>query len=138
MTVLSRTLCVATSCVALVALMTVAAFAASGSNRVYAQSEDDARLLAKVKADVAALGVGAEAQVRVKLRDGKTLKGYISQANEDSFTVANAKSGATIVVPYKTVAEARRPRGLSTRAAIFTGVGITFGSLMLLGLIFGG
>ena len=62
---------------------------------VYGQAEKDKRLTTKAKADVAAFGIGPDARVSVKLREGKKLNGYISQAGEDSFVITDSKTGST-------------------------------------------
>jgi len=102
---------------------------------VNGQTERGTRLTAKVKADVAAFGVGPEARVSVKLRAGKKLKGYISQAGEDSFVITDSKTGSTNSIAYADVAAVQRQKGLSTGKAILIGVGATFGALFLIGII---
>ncbi len=100
---------------------------------VNGQTEKDTRLTAK--ADVAAFGIGPDARVSVKLREGKKLKGYISQAGEDSFVITDSKTGSTTSIAYAEVAEVKRKKGLSTGKAILIGVGATFGVLLLISTI---
>jgi hypothetical protein len=102
---------------------------------VYGQAEKEQRLTAKAKADVAAFGIGPEARVSVKLRAGKKLKGYITQAGEDGFVITDSKNGSTTSIAYADVAEVQRQKGLSTGKAILIGVGATFGALFLIGII---
>lgn len=102
---------------------------------VNGQTEKDTRLTAKAKADVAAFGIGPDALVSVKLREGKKLKGYISQAGEDSFVITDSKTGSTTSIAYAEVAEVKRKKGLSTGKAILIGVGATFGVLLLISTI---
>jgi hypothetical protein len=102
---------------------------------VNGQTEKDTRLTAKAKADVAAFGIGPDARVSVKLREGKKLKGYISQAGEDSFVITDSKTGSTTSIAYADVAEVQRKKGISTGKAILIGVGLTFGVLLLLSTI---
>jgi hypothetical protein len=99
------------------------------------QAEKDRRLTAKAKADVAAFGIGPDARVSVKLREGKKLKGYISQAGEDSFVITDSKTGSTTSIAYAEVAEVQRKKGISTGKAILIGVGATFGVLFLISTI---
>ena len=86
----------------------------------------------QVKAVVAKRGIGEKAKVKVKLRDGSKLKGYISQAGEDSFTLADSRSGQTRTVAYVDVSEVKKPGGLSLAAKIGIGVGIGIGGLAIL------
>ena len=105
---------------------------------VNGQGEKDTRLTAIAKADVAAVGIGREARVSVKLRQGKKLKGYISQAGEDSFVVTDSKTGSATSIAYADVAEVQRQKGLSTGKAILIGVGATLGVLFLISAIING
>ncbi len=105
------------------------------STTVNGQAEKDKRLTAKAKADVAAFGLGPDARVSVKLRQGKKLKGFISQAGEDSFVITDSKTGSTTPIAYADVAEVQRQKGISTGKAILIGVGATFGVLFLISAI---
>lgn len=69
------------------------------------RTDKDAKLAQKVKEGISKLGVGQEAQVRVTLRDRTKLAGYISQAQEDSFVIADSKTGLTTTVAYADVAQ---------------------------------
>lgn len=74
------------------------------------KAEKEAQLAAKVKAGVARLGVGSEARVTVKLRDGQKLAGYINEAGENSFVIADLKTGATTTVAYPDVVQVKGHR----------------------------
>lgn len=63
-------------------------------------AEKEAKFAEKVKAGIAKLGTGTEARVEVKLKDKTKLKGYVSEANADSFTVIDEKTGAATEVAY--------------------------------------
>ncbi|MGH9847601.1 MAG: hypothetical protein ACREEM_53605, partial [Blastocatellia bacterium] len=78
------------------------AVALLGASPVAAKSkaEKEAQWTAKVKAGVTRLGVGSEARVKVKLRDGRKLAGYVKEAGDESFVVADAKTGETATIPY--------------------------------------
>lgn len=85
--------------------------------------EKEAQLAERVKAGIARLGVGEGARVQVKLRDKRKLKGYVSEANAESFTVVDAKTGAATQVAYpqvKTVKGNNLSEG--EKALIFLGV----------------
>ena len=79
----------------------------------------------KIKAKIAKLGTGEKAKVRIKLRSGERLKGYISSAGENDFAITDKKSGQTKTVLYADVIEARKP-GLSkgTKIAIVVVIGV--------------
>ena len=90
---------------------------------VFADSQRDEPRLAKVKAQVAKRGVGEKARIKLELRDKKEVKGYVSQAGEDDFVVADAKTGAKSTIAYRDVAQIKG-KGLPLAAKIGIGVGI--------------
>lgn len=76
----------------------------------------------EARAKVQKMGVGRDARVEVRLRDDTKVKGYVSAAERDSFTVTDSKTGATRSVAYAEVAQVRKPGGgLSTRAWVIIG-----------------
>jgi ABC-type dipeptide/oligopeptide/nickel transport system permease subunit len=98
------------------------------------QDEREARQAAKAKAAIAKRGVGEKAHVKVKLRNKTEVKGYVSQAGEDSFTVTNAKTGQATTVAYNDVGEVEG-KGLSkgTKIALFVGAGVLI-TLVVIGV----
>ena len=80
-------------------------------------TEKEAKFAAKVKTEINKLGVGKEAQIKVKLKDGTKLKGFVSETTDNDFSVTDAKTGKTTVVPY---ANAKQVKGnnLSTGTII--------------------
>src|SRR5205807_9786699 len=104
----------------------------------YASSKEEtrARFAEKVKEGISKLGTGPEARVEVKLRDGRKLKGYISEAGENSFVIVDAKSGAASTVPYPQVKQVTG-NNLSKGAKIAITVGIVVGLLFLLTVVIG-
>ena len=92
---------------------------------VFAASQDKAETqwVAKVKSDVARRGVGEKAHVKVKLRDKTEVKGYISQAGEDDFVVADSKTNAKTTIAYRDVSKVEG-KGLSLGVKIGIGVAI--------------
>jgi hypothetical protein len=77
---------------------------------------------AEARAKVQKLGVGRDARVEVRLKDDTKLKGYVSAAELDSFTVTDPKSGAPTTVAYAEVAQMKkRSGGLSTKSWLIIG-----------------
>lgn len=81
---------------------------AAGTN-----AEKEAKFAEKVKDNITKLGTGTEAKVRLKLKDKTKLKGYISEAGTDTFTVIEAKNGAATVVAYSQVKQAKGRNNLT-------------------------
>jgi len=115
------------------ALVVLLVFVASESLIFHdvARAGQSDRTAQKVKADVAKRGTGPKAKVTVKLKDNTKLKGYISDASNDSFTLADAKSGQTRTLSYQDVTEVKKPGALSWPAKIGIGVGIGVGVLAI-------
>nr|MBA3320024.1 hypothetical protein [Pyrinomonadaceae bacterium] len=90
----------------------------------------------EIKARVIKRGTGERARVNVKLMDGTKLKGYISEAGEESFVLTDAKTKQTTKLAYTEVKEVKG-RGLSRAAKIGIGVGIGVGAAaVVVGLAF--
>jgi hypothetical protein len=116
----------------LVAVLAQAASAAPAPVR--SQADKEARLTEKVRARILKLGTGPKARVRLELRDKTQLKGYVTEAGADSFTVADAESGKTTSVEYRQVAEVKG-RGMSVGKKIAIGTGVTAGVLGVLAIV---
>ena len=71
-----------------------------------AGEEEQARLAAKVRSAVAELGTGPDARIEVKLLDKTKLKGYVSEANSESFVVVDDKTGTSTQLSYSQVQRA--------------------------------
>ena len=87
------------------------------------KEEKETRFSEKVKAGISKLGTGADARIEVKLRDKRKLKGYVSEAGEDSFVIVDEKTRATSTVTYSQVKQVKG-KNLSTAAEIALGVGV--------------
>jgi hypothetical protein len=100
-------------------------FSVAGVRLAYAGSKEEkaTRFAEKVKEGISKLGTGAEARIEVKLRDKTKLKGYVSEAGEDSFVIVDEKTGATSTVTYAQVKQVKG-NNLSTAAEIAIGVGL--------------
>lgn len=87
----------------------------------------------KIKKAVAKLGIGKKSIVKLKLRDKTKLKGYISQINENSFTIID-KNGKAINVEYR---KAKQIKGNNLHAGVWVAVGVG-ATLLVLYLIWRG
>ncbi|MCU1268001.1 MAG: hypothetical protein JWM21_4319 [Acidobacteria bacterium] len=106
-------------------LSVVMMLAALGLHVVKAQSSTDAKAIEKTRAKVRKLGVGREARVEGRLRDNTRFKGHISAANQDSFAVIDAKTGAEQTITYADVTQVKkRGSGFSTRNWVIVGAAV--------------
>jgi len=97
----------------------------------WAKAQTRAASPEEVKAKVAKLGTGPKAVVRVALRDGKKVQGWLSSAAEDGFAVADEKSGAVTTIAYADVAGVKSLK--PSKGALIAGV---VGGLALVVVIF--
>ena len=104
----------------------VPAFAATSA-------EKEARRAEKVRTQLAKLGTGADARVKLILRDKTKLEGFVSEAGASTFAVTDG-AGRTTTVGYGQVGKAQG-NNLSTGAKIAIGVGIGAGVTLLIFLI---
>jgi hypothetical protein len=87
-------------------------FAATiGFHPVWAQTVKELQATEKARAGVLKLGVGQTARVEIKLRDQTKVKGYVSEAAQDTFTVIDQKTGTSQTLSYADVAEVKKPGG---------------------------
>lgn len=82
-----------------------------------------AMLATQVRAGVMHLGTDKSAVVRVVLYDKTKYHGYITEVSEDSFVVADAKTGASAPIEYREV-KGIKGNNFSTGAKIGIGVAI--------------
>ena len=105
--------------VALAALLlqaaAIPAFAATSA-------EKEAKRAEKVRTQLAKLGTGSDARIKLILRDKTKLAGFVKEAGANTFTVVDA-AGKTTAVEYSQVKKAQG-HNLSTGAKIAIGVGI--------------
>jgi hypothetical protein len=76
----------------------------------------------QVKAEVLKRGTGEKARVKVKLRNGPEVRGYISKADQNTFDI-RGKNGENVTVAYADVLSLRKP-GMSTGAKIGIAAGV--------------
>jgi hypothetical protein len=113
--------------VALAALLLQAAAAPALAKSA---AEKESKRAEKVRTQLAKLGTGSDARVRLELRDKTKLEGYISEAGPEGFVVVN-KAGVATTVPYPQVKKAQG-NNLSSGAKIAIGVGIGVGVTLLI------
>jgi len=97
-----------------------------------AQGKDDPQAVEKVKLKVAKIGLGDKARVTVRTKSGTKIKGFITQAGADDFTVRDRKTGDPTTVLYNDVAKVEDNRGHSTLRNVLLGVGIGVGAFFVL------
>jgi len=74
------------------------------------------------------LGTGKDARVKIKLRNGTKLKGYVSEINDESFFVVEDSTGATTEVPYP---QTKQVKGNNLSSGAKIAIGITLFILMV-------
>ena len=84
---------------------------ALGYQPARAQAQEATRPAEKARATVQKLGASPRRRVEVKLQDGTKLRGSISAAGEDTFTITDAKTSAPRTVAYADVARVKEPGG---------------------------
>jgi len=100
------------------------------------KEDKEAKFAAKVKSEITKLGTGKDARIKVKLRDGTKLKGYVSQINENSFVVVDKKNGTPTEVPYPNVRQVKG-NNLSSGVKIAIAIAIVVVVLSIFALTFG-
>ena len=105
-------------------LLLLSAFGFQGAG---AQSLVDQQATEKIKTKVLKMGVGVNARVAVKLRDNNQLNGYISAADQDSFTVVQRGTGSSKTVSYA-----------DTQSVKKAGSGVSAKTLLILGAVAAG
>ncbi|HEV2905558.1 MAG TPA: hypothetical protein VGW32_10940 [Pyrinomonadaceae bacterium] len=92
------------------------------------------RLESEVKAGIAYLGVGKSSVVRVVLYDKTKYHGYITEITDESFVVADAKTGATAPIAYSEV-KGIKGNNFSTGAKIGIGVAIAAAVIIIIAVL---
>jgi hypothetical protein len=93
-------------------------------------AEKEAKRAEKVRTQLAKLGTGMDARIKLELRDKTKLEGFVSEAGAESFVVTDSAGKATAVA-YPQVRKAQG-HNLSTGAKIAIGVGIGAGVTLLI------
>jgi hypothetical protein len=89
---------------------------------VNAQSKEVQRT-ERVKTAIAELGTGTNARIKLELRDKRKIKGFVSEAGQDNFTVVDEITGAAIPVQYPQVTKVKGDN-LSTKTKIAIGFAV--------------
>ena len=103
----------------------------SGASVFAAQQSDDAEV-EKVRIKVAKQGLGDKARVTVRMKDGTKVKGFVSQAGANDFTVRDRKTGEPTLIRYSDVAKLENNRGHSTLRNVLIGVAVGVGAFLAL------
>ena len=118
-------------CLSLILVGFLLSLVAGGQALARVPGKDQTPPVEKTKAKIAKLGVGEKARAEIKLRDGKTIKGYVSNAGTDDFRFTDRKTGQATTIAYGDVVEVKKP-GLSklTKIVIVAGIGIVVVALI--------
>ena len=108
--------------IALSGLILLSAFGFQGAG---AQSPGDQQATEKIRSKVLKMGVGVNARVEVKLRDNTQMKGYISDADQDSFTVVQSGTGSSKTISYADTQSVKKAgSGVSAKTWIIVGAAV--------------
>jgi ribosomal protein S1 len=109
-------------------------FASGQSITMYAQTKGQhEELEGKIKARVVKLAGDPEAHVQVKLKDGRVVKGYITEVADNAFVISDRKTAATYRFTYAEVKQVKNKTHVDN-ALSDPGV---LGGLLLLPIILG-
>ena len=118
-------------CSAILSALLLQAAAVTGVAATKAGKE--AKRAEKVRTQLARLGTGSDARIKLELRDKTKLEGFLGEAGLNTFAVTDA-SGKTTNVEYSQVKKAQG-HNLSTGAKIAIGVGIGAAVTLIIFLI---
>lgn len=90
----------------------------------------EAMTVDEIKSKIAKMGVGEKAKATVFLKDGKKIKGYISQAGDIEFVLRDRKTDVPTTIGYNDVARVDRNQGHSTARNLAIGIGIGAGAFL--------
>lgn len=99
-----------------------------------AKAKNEAEFEAKVKAGIAKLGVSEDSFVKIKLRDNRKVKGFISEITDEGFSVTNKKTKAVTKINYSSVKQIKGKNNLSGNTITLIGI---FAAMFLI-VVFGG
>lgn len=102
-------------------------------NQASAETKEE-KFAGKVKTEIARLGTGTDAGIRVKLKDGTKITGFVSQVSDNQFVVTNTETGQNTAVQYSGVKQIKG-NNLSTGVKIAIGLGIGLVVILILGTL---
>ncbi len=95
---------------------------------VLAQTASDTQAVETMRTKVQKIGVGPNARIEVNLWDKTQLKGYVSAADQESFTVTDRKTGSTRTVSYADASGVKKLGGeVSSKTWIILGAAVVGG-----------
>ncbi len=97
------------------------------------QGEINDKTSEKLKAKIEKLGVGKDSKIKVGLKDGTKLNGFISARDENGFDVTTGKNGEVRNVKYTDIKNVKGKNSLLV-VKIALGVGVVLGVLFLVGV----
>ncbi len=101
---------------------------AFGFQHVVAQTASNTQAVERLRTKVQKIGTGPNARIEVNLRDKTQLKGYISAADQESFTVTDRKTGSTRTVSYADASGVKKLGGeVSSKTWIILGAAVVGG-----------
>ena len=109
------------SLVLVLGLMNVAGLA---SLRAAPQDDKEAAVVARMRENIQKLGVGPEANVELKLRDGTRRKGYVIEAHDTYLMVVDRKTNAVSTINYRDI---KQIKGKNELTAAKVGVTVVKG-----------
>lgn len=84
---------------------------------VFGQNLSGEAQTAEIKAAIKKRGTGEKSKIKIKMRDGREVKGWIAELNADDFVVTDSKSGNRTTILYSDAAKVKKS-GLSFGAKI--------------------
>lgn len=99
--------------------------------RAQSDAETERNRVERIKTAVYRLDSSRKTKIVVRLKSGAKLKGYLTKIGDDAFDVTNYKTGQTVSVVYRDVAQVK-PQGGSSKAAKYAlGIGVAAGIVVL-------
>jgi hypothetical protein len=103
----------------------------TGSAFSSTRAEKDDQRRAQVKAEVSKHGTGEKARIRVKMIDGKTLKGFIEEAGADSFLLRESETGGPRTIAYSDVSKIKDKEASRFQKILFVWALLAVASLVV-------
>ena len=106
-----------------VALTAIVSCLSGAQSETSGQAKGQPDRATSVKAKMRKMGVGERSVVRVKLKDGTELRGYLSRIETDSFTITDKTTKKATSASYRDV-RSLTGKGIPTAAKVLIVVGI--------------